>query len=66
MYRSSAGELELRGAAQRMARKYYERYPFILDWSNLQGKTALHVAAIKGNEEFVRVRHLLLAFYEVG
>lgn len=54
MYRSTAADLDLREAAQRMARKYYERYPFILDWSNLQGKTALHVAAIKGNEEFVR------------
>lgn len=44
-----------------MARRYYERYPFILDWSNLQGKTALHVAAIKGNEEFVRVRSIAAA-----
>lgn len=53
-YRSSASDLGLREVAQRMARRYFERYPFILDWSNLQGKTALHVAAIKGNEEFVR------------
>ncbi|KZW04106.1 ankyrin [Exidia glandulosa HHB12029] len=54
MGRSSAGDLEMRNAAQRMARSYFERYPFIIDWSNLQGKTALHVAAIKGTEEFVR------------
>ncbi|TFY65641.1 hypothetical protein EVG20_g5454 [Dentipellis fragilis] len=43
------------GAALRMARLYYDRYPFILDWSNLQGKTALHTAALKGNEELVRM-----------
>lgn len=38
-----------------MARMYYERYPFILEWSNVQGKTALHVAAMKGNEDLVSV-----------
>lgn len=38
-----------------MAQLYYDRYPFILEWSNTQGKTALHVAALKGNEELVRV-----------
>jgi uncharacterized protein len=40
----------------RMARMYYDRYPFILDWSDSSGKTALHVAALKGNEELVKVR----------
>jgi hypothetical protein len=45
------------GAALRMARLYYERYPWILDWSNVQGKTALHMAALKGNEELVRVSY---------
>ena len=39
-----------------MARLYYDRYPDILDWANVQGKTALHLAAMKGNEELVRVR----------
>jgi hypothetical protein len=39
----------------RMARQYWERFPFITDWSNLQGRTALHVAALKGSEDFVRV-----------
>ena len=43
------------GAALRMARLYYDRYPFILDWSDALGKTALHVAALKGNEELSRV-----------
>lgn len=38
-----------------MAKLYYDRYPYILDWSNLQGRTALHVAALKGDEELVRV-----------
>lgn len=45
-------------ATLRMARLYYDRYPFILDWSNSQGRTALHTAALKGNEELVRVRIL--------
>ena len=44
------------GAALRMAKQYYDRYPFILDWSDSSGKTALHVAALKGNEELCRVR----------
>ena len=43
------------GSALRMARMYYDRYPFILDWSDSSGRTALHVAALKGNEELVRV-----------
>lgn len=43
------------GAALRMAHLYHERYPFILEWSNVDGKTALHVAALKGNEDIVRV-----------
>lgn len=38
-----------------MARMYIDRYPDILDWANQDGKTALHVAALKGNEELVRV-----------
>ena len=38
-----------------MARMYIDRYPDILDWANTEGKTALHVAALKGNEELVRV-----------
>ncbi|KAF9008950.1 ankyrin repeat-containing domain protein [Cyathus striatus] len=43
------------GAVLRMARMYYDRYSWILDWSNAQGKTALHIAALKGNEELVRM-----------
>lgn len=42
-------------AVLRMARLYYDRCPKVLDWSNLHGKTALHFAAQKGNEELVRV-----------
>lgn len=57
---------DLMGAALRMARLYYERYPFILEWSNLHGKTALHVAALKGNEELVRVRTSLTPPYICG
>ncbi|KAH0587715.1 hypothetical protein H2248_006478 [Termitomyces sp. 'cryptogamus'] len=43
------------GATVRMARLYYDRYPDVLDWANAQGRTALHIAAIKGNEELVRM-----------
>ncbi|KAI0269127.1 ankyrin repeat-containing domain protein [Gloeopeniophorella convolvens] len=43
------------GAALRMARMYYDRYTFILDWSDSSGRTALHVAAQKGKEELVRM-----------
>ncbi len=51
------------GSAFRMARMYYDRYPFILDWSDSSGRTALHVAALKGNEELVRVRLLSLLIF---
>jgi len=54
-YAPGPSQIDLMGAALRMARLYYERYPWILDWSNIQGKTALHMAALKGNEEIVRV-----------
>lgn len=43
------------GRTLRMVTLYYDRYPEILDWSNALGKTALHIAALKGNEELVRV-----------
>lgn len=45
-------------AVLRMAYLYHERYPFILEWSNFHGKTALHVAALKGNEELVKVSYV--------
>ncbi|KAG1752664.1 ankyrin repeat-containing domain protein [Suillus paluster] len=54
-YAPGPSQVDLMGAALRMARLYYERYPWILDWSNIQGKTALHMAALKGNEELVRM-----------
>jgi uncharacterized protein len=39
-----------------MAKLYYDRYQYIRDWANSQGKTALHIASMRGNEEIVRVR----------
>ena len=54
-YGASTTHPDLMGAALRMARMYYERYPYILEWSNIHDKTALHVSATKGNEELVRV-----------
>ncbi|EJU06245.1 hypothetical protein DACRYDRAFT_60896 [Dacryopinax primogenitus] len=42
-------------ASMTMARAYHERYPMLLDWANAEGKTALHVAASAGNEDFARL-----------
>ncbi|KAI9448180.1 ankyrin [Lactarius indigo] len=53
------------GSVLRMARTYYDRYPFILDWSDSSGRTALHVAALKGNEELVRMLCDLGADYDL-
>ncbi|KAJ4478243.1 ankyrin repeat-containing domain protein [Lentinula aciculospora] len=50
---SSNGDIHR--AALRMATLYYERYPKTLDWTNIHGKTPLHAAALKGNEELVRM-----------
>ncbi|KAF8745970.1 hypothetical protein AX14_004264 [Amanita brunnescens Koide BX004] len=46
---------DMSGAILRMARLYIDRYPKTLDWSNMQGRTALHFAALKGNEELARL-----------
>ncbi|KAF9247327.1 ankyrin repeat-containing domain protein [Melanogaster broomeanus] len=54
-YSPGPSQVDQMGAALRMARLYYDRYPWILDWSNSQGKTALHMGALKGNEELVRM-----------
>ncbi|KAL5488029.1 AVO2 [Sanghuangporus weigelae] len=56
---------DLVGAALRMARSYYERYPFILEWSNVHGKTALHAAALKGNEQLAQMLCDLGADYDL-
>ena len=37
----------------RMTTLYYTLFPFLLDWSNSGGKTALHVAAQAGNTAFI-------------
>jgi len=55
-YPNTFGVQDNAGPYLRMARLYYDRYSWILDWSNVHGKTALHIAALKGNEELVRVR----------
>ncbi|KAJ7684043.1 ankyrin repeat-containing domain protein [Mycena rosella] len=52
---SRPDNVDIMGAALRMARLYYDRYPDILDWSNVHGRTALHIAALKGHEELVRM-----------
>lgn len=58
IYGTGPPEVEFYGATLRMARMYYDRYPDTLDWANTDGKTAVHVAAVRGNEELVRVRLL--------
>ncbi|WVQ97378.1 hypothetical protein IAU59_004490 [Kwoniella sp. CBS 9459] len=37
----------------RMTQVYHTLFPFLLDWSNSGGKTALHVAAQAGNYRFI-------------
>nr|XP_031860880.1 uncharacterized protein CI109_003606 [Kwoniella shandongensis]KAA5527952.1 hypothetical protein CI109_003606 [Kwoniella shandongensis] len=37
----------------RMTHLYHTLFPFLLDWSNSGGKTALHVAAQAGNTPFI-------------
>lgn len=56
-YRSTPSDYYASEAALRMAKLYYDRYPYIRDWANSQGKTALHAASMRGNEEIVRVRN---------
>ena len=43
-YAPGTSQAGLMGAALRMVRLYYDRFPWILDWSNSQGNTALHMA----------------------
>ncbi|GJE84097.1 ankyrin [Phanerochaete sordida] len=52
---SASTDHEFYGATLRMARQYYDRYPETLDWANSDGKTAMHLAAMRGNEELVRM-----------
>ena len=56
-YLSAPNDCYASAAALRMAKLYYDRYPYIRDWANSQGKTALHAASMRGNEEIVRVRN---------
>ena len=56
LYASPSSTIDSTAATLRMARLYYDRYSWILDWSNVHGKTALHISALIGNEELVRVR----------
>ncbi|KIR30306.1 hypothetical protein I309_00443 [Cryptococcus deuterogattii LA55] len=37
----------------RMTHLYVELFPFLIDWSNTGGKTALHIAAQAGNAPFI-------------
>lgn len=56
-YASASGNTDAMGAVLHMTRLYYDRYSWVLDWSNIHGKTALHIASLKGSEELVRVSH---------
>ncbi|KDQ64623.1 hypothetical protein JAAARDRAFT_201934 [Jaapia argillacea MUCL 33604] len=65
-YSSLPPNPDFMAAALRMGRLYYDRYPFTLDWANSQGKTALHVASLRGNEELVRMLCDLGADYDLS
>lgn len=65
-YAPQSAQEDVSGASLRMARLYYDRYSGILDWSNTQGKTALHIASLKGNEELVRMFCDLGADYDLS
>lgn len=45
---------EIHKAAVRMCNMYWDAFPYLMDWSNAGGKTALHIAAQSGNVEFVK------------
>jgi uncharacterized protein len=62
----ASDDAELQRSAIRMARLYWERFPFITDWSNQQGKTALHIAALHGRDEFVQVRRSHICSVDTG
>ncbi|KAL1410662.1 Target of rapamycin complex 2 subunit avo2 [Vanrija albida] len=47
------GTDELRDTALRMTEIYHTLFPFLLDWSNTGGKTALHFAAQADNAGFI-------------
>ncbi|EPQ59483.1 ankyrin [Gloeophyllum trabeum ATCC 11539] len=65
-YSTKCSNPDLMGAALRMARMYHDRYPFVLDWANSRGRTALHVASLRGNEELVRMLLDLGADYDLA
>ncbi|GBE79660.1 hypothetical protein SCP_0208600 [Sparassis crispa] len=65
-YGAGPSDPDFLSATLRMARLYYDRYPDILDWANIEGKTALHVAALKGNEDLVRMLCDLGADYDLA
>ncbi|KAF5344085.1 hypothetical protein D9758_008830 [Tetrapyrgos nigripes] len=62
----AASNHDSKGAALRMTRLYFDRYPHTLDWPNSHGKTPLHLAAQKGDEELVRMLCDLGADYDLA
>jgi len=38
-----------------MTRAYHARFPFLVDWTNVGGKTPLHIASITGNDGIAEV-----------
>lgn len=46
-------QAELTDVCLRMTEVYYTLFPFLLDWSNNRGETALHVAAQADNPAFI-------------
>lgn len=63
-YSSGPSEHDFYSATLRMAKVYYERFPEVLDWANGNGRTAAHAAALRGNEELLRVcRRYIFIFF---
>lgn len=63
-YSSGPSEHDFYSATLRMAKVYYERFPEVLDWANGNGRTAAHAAALRGNEELLRVcRRYIFRFF---
>lgn len=49
----SKAPAELMHSCHRMTEVYYTLFPFLVDWSNTSGKTALHIAAQANNADFL-------------
>lgn len=59
-YSPTLAPAQTRAALIRMLTAYHARFPFLIDWTNVRGKTPLHIAAIVGNHGIAEVRPIRL------